>query len=370
MKKNISFLILSLFTVALTYSQSKSEQILPVIDIDKMIGQMLITGVKGTKIEQDKELIKTIKDGKVGGIILFEKNINKTAPKLELIRLIDSLKTASNQFPLIVSIDQEGGKVNRLKTKYGFPKSVTASYLGQVDNIDTTLFYAKQTARTLRELGINVNFSPVLDLCKNKANPVIAKYGRCYSENAEMVIKHASKTVEGHRAHNIKTVVKHFPGHGSSHADSHIGMADVTNYWGEDELVPFKGMIDDSMCDAVMTAHIINYKLNPDSLPATLSSIVNDSLLRKKLGFDGVIFSDDMQMKAISKNYGLKNAVYLAINSGVDVLMFSNNISGVGEQTIDKVHTIIKELISEGKITEERIKQSFERILQFKEGII
>lgn len=334
--------------------------------LDHMIGQMLIVGVRGTKPQQDPELLKDIRDGKVGGVVLYEKNIDKKDPKNGFKVLIDSLHAASGLLPFLVSIDQEGGAVNRLKSKYGYPESVSATYLGNLDNLDSTRHYAQITAKECDALGINVNFTPVLDLCKNKDNPIIAKYERCYSDDPERVARHARAVVQGHHEYNVYTVVKHFPGHGSSDADTHEGMADVTNYWGEEELIPFKRLIDAKMCDAVMTAHIVNRNICDGNYPATFSKKVNQELLRDEMGFDGVIFSDDMQMKAVSKHYGTKEAIKLTINSGVDFLMFSNNIGGVSEQTVDEVYRLIHELIDEGAISYERIEKSYLRIIAFK----
>ena len=334
--------------------------------LDHMIGQMIIVGVRGTKPSQDKALLDNIRKGRVGGVVLYEKNIDKKNPKEGFKTLIDSLHAASTMLPFLVSIDQEGGAVNRLKTKYGYPKSVTATYLGNLNDFDTTRHYASITAKECDYLGINVNFAPVLDLCKNKENPIIAKYERCYSDEPELTAKHAMETVRGHHDYNVLTVVKHFPGHGSSRHDTHEGMADVTDYWGEEELIPFRRLIDANLCDAVMTAHIVNRKLCADGYPATFSTEVNQKLLREEMGFDGVIFSDDMQMKAVSKHYGTKEAIRLTINSGVDFLMFSNNIGGVSEQTIDNVHRLIKELVEEGAISYERIEESYLRIIEFK----
>lgn len=331
-----------------------------------IIGQMTLVGVNGTNADQNKGLLKSIEAGRVGAVVLYEKNIPQSNSKDGFKALISSLQGAAKQHPLIISIDQEGGKVNRLKTKYGFPKMPSAKFLGDMDNLDTTRFYADRTAKVLDELGINVNFAPVLDLCKNKQNPVIYKVDRCFCEEPAKVAKHAAVTLSVYETYNVQGVVKHFPGHGSSQNDSHLGVTDVSRLWGKEELVPFESVIKSGKCNAVMTAHIINHNLTTDSLPATLSSEVNTDLLRKQMGFNGVVFSDDLQMKAISQQFGLKETLYLAINSGVDVLMFSNNIAGVGENTVEEIHRLIRELVEEGRISVERLKESYDRIVAFK----
>jgi beta-N-acetylhexosaminidase len=164
----------------------------------------------------------------------------------------------------------------------------------------------------------------------------------------------------------VLTSLKHFPGHGSSKDDTHLGIADVTNTWEERELKPYKSLIDSGYVDAVMTSHIVNRKLDKQGNPGTLSADILDGILRKQLKFNGVIFTDDMQMHAITKHYGLEEAIKLAINGGVDIMTFSNNIQGSDERTVDKVHTIIKALVMNGQIKRERIEESYKRISKLK----
>jgi beta-N-acetylhexosaminidase len=161
-------------------------------------------------------------------------------------------------------------------------------------------------------------------------------------------------------------VVKHFPGHGSSTSDSHLGVTDVTKTWKASELTPYKTLIKNGLVEAVMTAHIVNAQLEPSKLPATLSKKIMTDLLRKKLDFKGVIFSDDMHMKAITDEYGMEDAIEKAINAGVDVLMFSGNITGVGSATADHVMNIILKLIKNGKVSEKSINASYDRIMRMK----
>jgi beta-N-acetylhexosaminidase len=176
----------------------------------------------------------------------------------------------------------------------------------------------------------------------------------------------AKEVIKQHRKYGVITSLKHFPGHGSSKDDTHFGVADVTNTWTEQEIKPYKVLIDSGYADGVMTSHIVNKNLDPKGYPGTLSKDILDGILRKRLGYNGVVFSDDMQMHAISKNFGLEETIKLAINAGVDIMCFSNNIAGSDERTVDKVHEIIKKLVSTGEIKPERIDESFQRILQLK----
>jgi beta-N-acetylhexosaminidase len=202
--------------------------------------------------------------------------------------------------PLFICIDQEGGKVNRLKDKYGFPRSITADAMGRANSLDSVRFYAEATASTLAGLGINVNFAPVVDLAADVTNPVIYKHGRAFSNNEDSVALLAKEFIKQHRRYGVITSLKHFPGHGSSKADTHLGIADVTSYWTERELKPYKTLIDSGYADAVMTSHIVNRNLDKDGHPGTLSAAILDGILRKRLGFDGLVFTDDMQM--LSRN--------------------------------------------------------------------
>lgn len=331
--------------------------------LDIKIGQMIMVGFNGTEVNETSQVIKDIKGSAIGGIILYEKNINAAAPAVDLKRLISTLQEASRT-PLFISIDEEGGKVNRLKPKYGFPETVTASYLGRINNLDTTYHYGKVIASNLRSLGINVNFAPVLDLCSNLNNPIIAKKDRCFSASQRRVTRHAAEFIRAHREQGVITVSKHFPGHGSSTSDTHKDMTDVTKTWRTKELFPYRSLIRTGNIDAVMTAHIINAKLDTTRLPGTLSNRIMTGWLRNRLNFNGVIFSDDMHMAAIAKYYGFENAIKLAVLAGVDVLLFSNNMEG--NATADKIHAIIKEAVLKGEISEKIIDESFKRIMGLK----
>jgi beta-N-acetylhexosaminidase len=351
-----SFFFVWLAAVTLTQAQS-------IDSLDIKIGQMILIGFPQPDV--DPAVLREIREGKVGSIIIFEKNIPPRNSFAALKKITWTYQSAAT-IPLFISIDQEGGKVNRLKDKYGFPRSITAEAMGRSGSLDSVRFYAEATAATLSGLGINVNFAPVVDLSVNPANPVIAKHGRAFSAKADSVILLAKAFIEEHRKYGVLTSLKHFPGHGSSRADTHLGIADVTEYWTDQELVPYETLIKEGYADAVMTSHIVNRKLDKNGNPGTLSSDILTGILRTRFNFDGIIFTDDMQMHAITKHYGLEEAIRLAINAGVDIMTFSNNIAGSDERTVDKVHKIIREMVSRGEIKKERIDESFKRILRTK----
>jgi len=335
--------------------------------LDIKIGQMILIGMP--KAEVDSAVLEEVKQGKVGALIYFEKNIPKSSSAFAAFKKMSWTYQKSAPIPLFICIDQEGGKVNRLKEKYGFARSITAESIGKSKSIDSVRFYAEATASTLAGLGINVNFAPCVDLAVNSTNPVIVKNGRAYSANEDSVTMFAKEVVKQHRKFGIVTALKHFPGHGSSQDDTHLGLADVTNTWTSRELKPYQAMIDSGYVDGVMSSHIVNKNLDANALPGTLSKPILDGMLRGKMRYNGVVFSDDMQMKAIASNYGLEEAIKLAVNAGIDIMCFSNNISGVEVRTVDKVHDVIKNFVAKGEIPKARIDESFRRIMKLKKSI-
>jgi len=335
--------------------------------LDLKIGQMIMIGIKSrTSVAGNDTLLREILGNKLGGVVLFEKNISPTDSKNTLIKLIKDLQ-ANASTPLFVSIDEEGGLVHRLKEKYGFVGMPSASYLGKLDNTDSTLYYNRRLAKELADLGFNCNYAPTLDMAINPENAVIVKRQRSFSEDPDIVSKHARLCIQAHHENNVKTILKHFPGHGSSTADSHAGIVEVTDTWSFRELFPYFNVLSSGKCDAIMTAHIINKRWDASYLPATLSDKVVTDILRGLLDYQGVVFSDDMQMGAISKNYGFERAIELAINAGVDVLMFANNVSKeIPQVTATQVHAVIKKLVKKKKISRQRIHESYIRIMRLK----
>lgn len=335
--------------------------------LDIKIGQMIMVGI-GTKsaLAENDTLLSEISSGLTGGIILFEKNISKSDSKNALKKLIASMQAKAG-ITLFMAIDEEGGKVHRLKEKYGFIGMPSAAYLGKLDNVDSTLAYNRNLAKELTELGFNYNFAPVLDLATNPNNTIIAKKERSFSADPAVVTKHALCCIQAHHENKVKTILKHFPGHGSSTGDTHKGIVDVESTWQFSELIPYYSILQSGKCDAIMTAHLVNARWDSTQLPATLSRPVITGMLRGLLNYKGVIFSDDMQMHAISKNYGFEKAIGLAINAGVDVLIFGNNVDpGEKPVTATQVHAIIKKLVTEKIISEKRIDESYRRIIQLK----
>lgn len=339
--------------------------------LDRKIGQMLMVGFRGTELQPDAFILEAIRRHHLGGVILFDYDVqqkrperNITSPR-QLQNLIRTLQQAA-KVPLLIAVDQEGGRVARLKEKYGFPATPSHRELGQRDDPARTAAEAGRIAATLADVGITVNFAPVVDLCSNPDNPVIARLGRCFSQQPAKVTRHALAYIRAHQQAGVATVLKHFPGHGSSRDDSHLGFTDVTATWAPDELQPYADLIAADAVSAVMTAHVFNAGVDPDH-PATLSAATITGMLREQLGFDGVVFSDDLQMAAISEHYGLEQAVRLALLAGVDILLFGNNLN-YDPEIVPKVVKIIRELVAAEEISKERIDESCRRIKALKKG--
>lgn len=337
--------------------------------LDVRIGQMLLVGFRGLSVDEHHPIVSAIRHQHLGGVILFESDRAAQAPTRnirspeQVRQLISSLQGYAD-IPLFVGIDQEGGRVNRLKERYGFSPTVSAQFLGQ-NSPDMTRRYAEQTALQLSRLGINLNFAPVVDLNRNPDSPAIGKVERSFSADPQTVIAHARAWIDAHHERGIFCALKHFPGHGSARADSHLGFVDVTTTWGQEELLPYQQLIRQGFDDVIMTAHIIHRDLDAE-YPATLSRRILTAILREQLGFDGVIISDDMQMQAIAAHYDLETAIFLAISAGVDILTFGNNLTIYDEQIAARGVEIILNLVDRGRISPERIDASYRRIMCLK----
>ncbi len=337
--------------------------------LEEKIGQMLLVGFRGTAFSEHSTIYHDIVNHHIGSVILFDFDVqsgkpgrNITSPT-QLKKLTDDLHAISKT-PLFISIDQEGGVVNRLKPEMGFPPSLSHQEIGKHDNRTFTYDQASRIAETLRQLGINLNFAPCIDINVNPDNPIIAGKERSFSSDPQKVATHAKAFLQAHHDRGIIGCAKHFPGHGSSKDDTHLGMADVTDTWTEDELIPYRHLISAGLCEMIMTTHIINRNLDPDK-PATLSNRILNGMLRNQLGYDGVIISDDLEMGAISKHFGLKDAVESAILAGVDILTFGKNIASEPADT-SHVISIIKDMLEKELIDEKRIDESYERVMRLK----
>ena len=351
----IFLLTLTLFLTLIASSINDTQ-------LKKMIGRMLVVGFPNAKIDKNSQIVKDMKEYDLGGVILFDRDYKDKAKTknisspTQLKKLTTDLKKFSTK-PLFISIDQEGGKVARLKSKYGFSKIPSAHEVSKMSFEDTVGVYEIQSSM-LENAEINMNFAPVVDLAVNPKNRVIVGLERSFGSDIRQVVAFSKVVIQEQKLHNIISVLKHFPGHGSSLGDSHKGFVDISETWSPQELEPYKVLIDENQVDMIMTAHVFNSHID-DKYPATLSYKFNTELLRNMMKFRGVIISDDLQMGAISQHYSLSQKTTLAINSGVDILLFANQLENVS--VTKHVDTIFKQ-VKTGAISMERIKESNARI--------
>jgi beta-N-acetylhexosaminidase len=341
----------------------------PQPSLEDKIGQMLLVGFRGTSAPADSVITQQLKELNLGGVVLFDYDVpsssfprNIESPD-QLRRLIRDLQSQAPT-PLLVAVDAEGGRINRLKPKYGFLDIPSARSVGKGDPSAARPHYIK-LGRQLHDLGINLNLAPVVDLNINPENPIIGSLERSYSGDTEIVTKMASVFIRTHHEYGIMTCLKHFPGHGSSREDSHLGLVDVTDTFRDSEIAPYRELIRSSRVDTVMTAHVMHKGIDPE-FPATLSPRFLQDMLRGELGFLGVIVSDDMQMGAISRNFGFGEALIRAVRAGCDILALANNGQTFDPDVALKAHRILLEAVRSGKIQSSTIEASYGRITHLK----
>lgn len=324
--------------------------------LEQKIGQMLLAGIDGTKL--DSEAKRMIAEDDIGGIILYKDNISSLK---SMVSLINTLKqsNSSNQVPLFMSVDQEGGKVSRMPEEYAaIPAN---SKVGIVNQKESAAEMGRLLAREVLSAGFNMNFAPVLDINSNPDNPVIGE--RSFGNNAELVSRLGIAEMKGIASEGAIPVIKHFPGHGDTSVDSHLELPVVNKSaagLAKLEWLPFQAAVKEG-ADAVMVAHILYPQLDPDK-PASLSAEIIGGLLREQMGFGGVVITDDLTMGAITDHYTLPAAAVDTVLAGSDILLIAHEYSN--EQ---KVRAALLESVRSGVIPESRIDESVYRILALKE---
>lgn len=334
--------------------------------LKEQVGQMLILGFRGTQFETNSFIDKAINELKIGGVILFDYDVPSSIfPRNilnpEQVKKLTTDLQKNSVTPLFISIDIEGGLVNRLKPKYGFMEIPSAKEMGQ-GSPENTFQIAKKLGEQLKNLGINFDFAPVVDL---------SPLGRSFSSDPQIVITHAENFINGLSENKIITSLKHFPGHGSSKTDSHQGLTDITQTYQAQELIPFQELIKKNIVPTVMIGHLFNKNLDQE-YPATLSSNTIQKTLKDLVGFNGVVICDDLSMGAISQNYGLAEAAIKMIQAGCDLIIISNNVGSYDETLPYQVSNAILQAVSTGVISTTSIEASYNKIIKLKNdfGII
>lgn len=327
------------------------------LTLREKIGQMLIIKIFGKEItEETKQMIE---EYKIGGIILYRKNYDTYDEMIKIINEIKKLNKECGNIPLFISIDQEGGRVNRMPHELKNIKS--AGKLVEQNNIEIIKEAGRTTAKMLKESGFNMNYSPVLDIQRFENGHAIGD--RCYGKTAEDVSRNGITIMKELSTGGIIPVVKHFPGHGSTNKDSHFFLPTITKNINElenEDIIPFKKAIGQN-AEVIMVGHLMIKDVDRKN-PASLSKKIINDYLRNKYQYKGVIMTDDLKMRAISLKYGYVRAALKACKAGIDIIM-----AGASYNTIIRVIKKIESNIKNKKIDIKEIDKSVERIIKLKE---
>ena len=345
------------------------------VPLSQKIGQLVMVGFRGTGLEGDEPSLEALKDdirkGYVGGVILFDRDVHYPGKQRNIVSLQQvKYLTASLQkdaaIPLFVGVDQEGGRVVRLRPEHGMPLLAAPVALG-MGTPDATEAAASTTAESLAKAGINLDFAPSLDVNIRPDSPAIGYWGRSFSEDESIVAQHGLAFARGLAKHRIIAAYKHFPGHGSARDDTHEGTADITRTWQARELAPYSRVLAQSPPAMVMVGHVYHEKLDA-AYPASLSPIVVQGLLRREMGWNGVVVTDDLDMRALSEKYEPREVIRQGLLAGVDILLFGNNLA-TDELRAKTIHAIITDLVARGEVPLWRIEESYGRIMALKASI-
>lgn len=334
--------------------------------LEEMAGQMIVVGFQGDSVGDAgvKAVAGELEAGRLGGVMFLKTNV----ASLPAVRKLNTMfREASPSLPPFLTLDQEGGAVERLTKHVGFTEIPNAAKIA-ADNspAEAEAIYAKMAQGVAAE-GFSVNFGPVADLNTNPNNQIIAKFGRSFSADPDVVVAYDEAFIEAHHGAGLVTALKHFPGHGSSTADSHEGFVDITQSWDEAELEPYRAMIADGMADMVMVGHLYHagYAEGDEQTPSSLSPRWIDGVLRTELGFDGVVISDDLEMGAIRDHFTLEQTVTKAVRAGMDVLLFSNTADYHAGLSREILAILLNEAEADPQFAA-RIEQSYGRIVALK----
>ncbi|HEY3366849.1 MAG TPA: beta-N-acetylhexosaminidase [Symbiobacteriaceae bacterium] len=323
------------------------------MDLTTHAGKLVMAGFQGTTVPA--EFARQVREDGLSGIILFSRNLANPAQIRQLTTDLQAL--SDDGLPLLISTDQEGGIVARLTGIAGtaFPGNMA---LGATRSADLTHAAALATGRELLALGVNFNLAPVLDVNNNPQNPVIGV--RSYGEDPRLVAELGAAAIRGYQDAGILACGKHFPGHGDTAVDSHLALPTVahdTPRLDAMELVPFQAAVA-AGAGAIMTAHVVFPAYEPEpNRPATLSQPVLTGLLRERLGFDGLIITDCMEMKAIADGFGTVSAVVEAVKAGADLVLVSHT-AGVQTAAV----AALRAAIASGEIPAARVAEALARI--------
>lgn len=324
-------------------------------ELNSKIGQLFMAGIPGLHMDEGTE--KLIRNYNLGGVILFSRNIEDP---IQLTKLCLDLQNAAMKYqgyPLLLAVDQEGGRVARLEEPFTTFPGNTA--MGRDDNpIERAIEFGRITAKEMRIVGLNMNLAPVVDVQRGEAEKHLV--GRTFGEDPEKVAQLGRTVVRSLQENHVMAVAKHFPGLGRTSLDPHFHLPRIEVDWKEMEeinLPPFEAAIDEGV-SAIMTSHAI-YPAVDSGRPATLSPAVLNDLLREKMGFDGLIITDDLEMGAIAKHWGVDQGATAAFEAGADILLICKD-----QTNVFKSLRLIRSKLIKGEIPFQRLHQSDRRIVE------
>ncbi len=331
----------------------------------KMYGQLVIKGFAG--LTADDPRVRTVRraleQSLLGGVILFQKNIKN--PK-QVTALTQVFRTADTRHTPIIAVDEEGGAVERLTRAKGFTYTPGHFRMQQRSTVAQARERYDGMAKELVRAGFNTNLGPVVDLRLNPNNPVIARNYRSFGIHPLYVARYAQSFVAAHDAASIGTALKHWPGHGSSTKDSHLHFVDVTKHWQQIEIEPYRRLFAKGYAGMVMTSHIYHRDWgNGENLPASLSPVAVKTMLRDDLGFDGVIITDDLQMRSISSKRKLDEAIIMALAAGNDIVLIGNVLAQAPSDPEFAVRAIARG-VREGRLDFKQLYRSWQRVIGYK----
>jgi len=320
------------------------------------VGELLMVGFEGTELSDETSAF--FSQASIGGTILFQKNYKD--PK-QVANLINQIQDSRNELPLWISVDQEGGRVQRFKEP--FTLIPTASQIGICNSPRLTYEVSEVIAKELNAVGVNLNFCPVADIMTNPDNPVIGD--RAYGTNEQIVTQIVTAMVRGHLTNKVQPCVKHFPGHGDTNVDSHFDLPKVDTTLETMRDREFKPFIkaSKSRCAMLMTAHVVCTSIDPDR-PATISKKIISEILREELRYSRIIISDDLEMKAIADNFGPEEVPVLVLQAGCDIMIYRSEEAG------RHAYEVLLKAIDSGKLAPEIVIEAVDRCRNFKKEVL
>lgn len=361
------FSCLAVFGACLAGAWTANAQAPSEPDLARMAGAMIMVGFRGTELPDGAPVLRALAEGRAGGVILFDRDVLLGGPRniespAQARALIARLKQAAPG--LLVAVDQEGGRVQRLSARNGFRNWPSARALGMGDP-DATYASALGMGSALAGTGFNLNFAPCVDL-DLPDSPAIGALDRAFHRRPERVAAHARAFARGMADAGIVPALKHFPGHGSARGDTHVGLVEGGDTWTPDELEPYRTLVAEGFHGVIMVAHV-TLRAYGDA-PADLNPAVVDGLLRGELGWRGVVATDDLQMGAVTASHDLKETIALAVNAGADLLVFGNNMAHDADLAA-RAHAALMALVTEGHVDPGRVRASWQRIAALKERL-